>query len=65
MPQIDAAVGIHISPKGVTTQRIDISDEVYNTFQSLRRVWDMHAFHGELRNPKGVFLEEIHGPEDI
>lgn len=68
MPKIDDAIGIHISPKGVTTNRIDISDNVYDVFQSLRQVWDFQAFEGKtdiVNARKGVILEEIHSPKDI
>lgn len=65
MPQIDGAVGIHISPKGVDMVEIDISDQIMETFSSLRQTWNFHAFDGKLHSPKGVFLRTIKQPKDM
>lgn len=64
-PAIDMAVGVHISPKGVQMEEIDISDKVFQTFQSLRQAWDFHAFEGKLDTPKGVMLRTIKNLTDI
>lgn len=66
MVNIDGAVAVHVAPDGVTTQRVDIGDEVYDTFQSLRRAWNFHVFDGKYSNFKnGVFLGEIKTPEEL
>lgn len=65
MPKIDTAIGIHISPKGVKTNRINIGNEVYDTFQSLRRVWDFQVFEGTIKHKQPVIQEEITSPTDI
>jgi hypothetical protein len=65
MPNIEGALGVHVSPKGITTTRIDIGDDVYDTFQSLRRVWNFQAFEGNLKKPKGIFIEDITDPRNV
>ena len=65
MPEIDAAIGIHISPKGVVTNRINIDDEIYDTFQSLRRVWNFQVFEGTVKPKIPVIQEVITSPYDI
>lgn len=64
-PEIDAAVGVHISPKGVETVEIDISEPIYNTFRALRTVWDFHAFEGKLNDKRGVMLRKLAGPGEL
>lgn len=62
---VDAALGVHISPKGVTVKEIDISNEMYNYFESLRHVWNYAVFEGKLHSKEGVFLREINSPEEL
>lgn len=65
MVKIDDAMGIHISPKGVTMTRVDISDPVYEAFEGLRNAWDFHAFDGKLHKENGVFLDTVTSPTEV
>lgn len=65
MPPVQRGLGIHISPKGVETVEVDISDEVYEIFTSLRKVWNFSAFEGKYFKPKGVMLRTIKTPKDL
>jgi hypothetical protein len=64
-PKIELALAVHISPKGVKVMEVDNSDKIFDTFQSLRRVWDFQAFDGKLNEKNGVFLREVKRPEDL
>lgn len=65
MPNIDMAVGVHISPKGVIVKEVDTSPEIYKYFCSLRHAWNYAMFEGKLYTPKGVFVREINTPEEL
>lgn len=62
---IDSAIGVHISPKGVTVKEISISDGIFEYFEALRKAWDYASFEGKIESETGVFLREIKSPEDI
>lgn len=64
-PQLDIGLGVHISPKGVKTVEVDTSQKMFDTFQSLRRAWDFHAFEGKLNNNEGVYVREIKSLKDL
>lgn len=65
MPTIDAGIAVHLSPQGAKTDRINMSDDVYDIFQSLRKVWDFHVFEGVLRSGKPVIEETLHSASDL
>ena len=62
---VDMALGVHISPKGVTVKQVDVSDDIYKYFASLRNAWDYAMFEGKLHSPEGVFLRTINSPEEL
>lgn len=64
-PTLEMGLGVHISPKGVKMVEIDTSDEVYDIFQSLRKVWDFHAFEGKLKTKNGIMLRTINSLKDL
>lgn len=65
IPPIRKAAGLHLSPQGFTFQEVDISDEVFNIFAALRRVWNFHAFTGKLNSQDGVFGRKLNSPKDL
>lgn len=62
---VDMGIGVHISPKGVTVKEVDISDEMYNYFASLRHAWNYATFEGKLHDENGVFLRDLYSPEEF
>lgn len=64
-PKIDTALGVHISPDGVSTKEVNIGDSVYEVFESLRNAWDFHAFEGELTSSNGVYKKVVKTPKDL
>lgn len=65
MPKVEAAYGLHVSPKGASMVEIDISDKIWQVFEHLRGAWDFHAFEGKRDSSKGVFLRKIKGLSEI
>lgn len=61
----DMAIGVHISPKGVDVKEVDISNEMYSYFESLRHVWNYAAFDGKLFDVDGVFKRTILDKEEL
>lgn len=64
-PQVDMTVGLHLSPKGPVMKEIESGPEIFEDFESLRRIWDFHAFDGRLNHSKGVLLRTIKDPESL
>lgn len=64
-PQVDMTAGLHLSPEGFEFRQVDSGDEVYEIFESLRTVWNFHAFEGALEIPSGVFGKNMKTPADI
>lgn len=44
----DMTAALHLNPKGFTFQQVESGEQVYETFQNLRQVWDFHVFEGAL-----------------
>lgn len=65
MIPVDMAVGVHISPKGVIVKEVDVSDEMYKYFCSLRHAWNYAMFEGKLYTNDGVFVREILNKDEI
>lgn len=65
MPTIEKGIGVHISPKGVETVEVDISDKVMDVFSALRSAWSFHVFEGKTDSPTGVMIRKIKTPKDL
>lgn len=50
LPRIDAAYALHLSERSYTFAPVVIDGEPWDVFCALRQVWDVHVFHGRLRN---------------
>lgn len=44
----DMTAALHLNPKGFTFQEVESGEEIYDTFQNLRKVWGFHVFEGAL-----------------
>lgn len=51
MPAIDAGAVIHLTANGYSFRPVDITDNTWNVFSSLRTVWDFHARNLASRAP--------------
>lgn len=63
MPKIDYALGVHLAPHQATTAHINIGDDVFEVFESLRNVWEFSAF--STVNGKSVFAKPIVKKSDL
>ena len=64
-PHIDRAVAVHLSPKAYEVVEVELSDEVFEVFESLRKLWLYHVFDGDLRLNENVLQSRITKPQDL
>lgn len=64
-PHIDRAIAVHLSPKAYEVVEVELSDEAFAIFESLRAVWLYHVFDGDLRLNENVLQSRITKPQDL
>lgn len=62
MIHIDGAIGVHLTPHGYNVAKIEDLEECWETFESLRRVWNWKAFSGNFKKNQ---FSEILSPENL
>lgn len=62
MIKVDKAIGVHLTADGYYVSEVNNLQYCWDTFQSLRRVWEWNAFNG---NFQGNILKAVSSPEDL
>lgn len=65
MLDIEAAIGLHLSPERYRVAPVQLDGQVWDTFCALRSAWNFHVFHGHLDNGKNALGGFLSGPEAL
>ena len=65
-PKIDKAIALHISPTNYKCVEVDISDDSWDIFKSMRDIWFYYAFEGKLDAQRNVLgKKSIRSSKDL
>lgn len=60
--EIEGAIGVHLIPDGYSVSKVEDLDYCWETFQSLRKVWEWNAFNGNFEKEQ---LKQVSSPEQL